>query len=33
MAQIEGEIPPIGSKNVKMGGFSLLIRKNSPYLP
>jgi hypothetical protein len=33
VAQIDGEITLIESKNVKMEGFSVNKRKNYPYLP
>ncbi|WP_222127385.1 hypothetical protein [Bacillus sp. X1(2014)] len=33
MASIDGEIPPIESKNMKRGEFALHNRKTSPYLP
>lgn len=33
MAYIDGKIPPIGSKNSKIGDFALHKRKISPYLP
>jgi hypothetical protein len=32
IAQIEGEIPPTESKNMKMGDFGKHNRKTSPYL-
>lgn len=33
MAYIDGEIPPIDSKNVKIGDFAFCNRKISHYLP
>lgn len=33
MAKIDGEIPPVDSKNSKMGVLAVHKRKNFPYLP
>jgi hypothetical protein len=33
IAKLDGEIPPIGSKNMKRGDFPLHNRKSSPYSP
>lgn len=33
ITKIDGEIPPIEFRNMKMGNFSLLSRKISAYLP
>lgn len=32
-AKIDGDIPPMDMKNVRIGNFALHNRKSSPYLP